>query len=183
MLAGYYGGIWDFIIMRIADIMLAFPQMVLAIAVAGILGGSMINAMIALGIAGWTLYARLARGKVLSLKNEEFIYAARLGGNSNTRIMFVHVLPNLVGELIVNASIQIGSVMLGFAGLSYLGLGVQVPKAEWGSMVSEGLSYMQQAPWAVLAPGLALFLTVVIFNLFGEALSDYMGIRKTEDGE
>ncbi|RDU24936.1 ABC transporter permease [Anaerosacchariphilus polymeriproducens] len=181
MLAGYYGGVLDQIIMRLVDIILAFPQMVLAIAVAGVLGGSMINAMIALGLTGWTLFARLARGQVMALKHEEFIHAARLSGNSNLRIMFVHILPNIAGEMIVNASIQIGSTMIGIAGLSYLGLGVQVPEAEWGSMINEAKGYMQQAPWAVLAPGIALFITVVIFNLLGDALSEYIGIRSTND--
>lgn len=181
IISGYYGKVIDQIVMRIADILLAFPQMVLAIAVAGILGGSMLNAMLALGISGWTLYARLARSKVLALKNEPFIQAAKLSGNSDFKIMTTHILPNIIGEIIVNASIQIGSTMLGFAGLSYLGLGVQIPKAEWGSMINEGRAYIQQAPWTVLAPGIALFLTVIIFNLFGDMLSDYFGIKETQD--
>lgn len=180
IMAGYYGGVLDSIIMRLADILLAFPQMVLAIAVAGVLGGTMINAMFALGITGWTLYARLARGKVMSLKQEEFIAAARLSGNSSIQIMMVHILPNIAGELIVNAAVQIGMTMLGFAGLSYLGLGVQVPQAEWGSMINEAKGYMQQAPFAVLAPGLALFITVAVFNLFGDVLRDDIAIRSTE---
>lgn len=179
ILAGYYGGFIDSIIMRTVDILLAFPQMILAIAVAGILGGTMVNAMIALGFAGWTLYARLARGKVLSIKNEDYIHAARLSGSSDFRIMLFHILPNIAGELVVNASIQMGTTMLGFAGLSYLGLGVQVPQAEWGSMINEAKGYIQLAPWAVLAPGLALFFTVILFNLFGDALSDYIGIKET----
>lgn len=181
MLAGYYGGILDQIIMRLVDIILAFPQMVLAIAVAGVLGGSILNAMIALGMTGWTLFARLARGQVMRLKHEEFIHAARLSANSNLRILFVHILPNIAGEILVNASIQIGSTMLGIAGLSYLGLGVQVPEAEWGSMINEAKGYMQEAPWAVLAPGIALFITVVIFNLLGDAFSEYIGMRRTND--
>ncbi len=175
--AGYYGGIFDNILMRLVDILLAFPQMVLAIAVAGVLGGNMTNTMLALGITGWTLYARLARGQVMSLKQEEFIDAARLSGNSSLRIMAVHILPNVAGEMIVNAAIQVGATLVGFAGLSFLGLGVQVPEAEWGSMINEARGYMQQAPWAALAPGAALFITVAVFNLLGDALSDYMEIR------
>jgi peptide/nickel transport system permease protein len=178
--AGYYGGILDTIIMRLVDILLAFPQMVLAIAIAGVLGGNMTNTMMALGITGWTLYARLARGQVLSFKQEEFIDAARLSGNSSIRIMVIHILPNIAGEMIVNASIQVGTTLMGFAGLSYLGLGVQVPKAEWGSMINEARGYMQQAPWAVLAPGAALFVTVAVFNLLGDALSDSLGVRSTK---
>lgn len=177
--AGYYGGILDNVIMRLTDILLAFPQMVLAIAIAGILGGNMIHAMIALGITGWTLYARLARGLVMSLKQEDFVGAALLSGNSDIRIMLVHILPNIAGEIIVNASIQIGTTMLEFAGLSYLGLGVQVPEAEWGSMINEARGYMQQAPWAVLAPGIALFITTAVFNLLGDTVSEYMKIRST----
>lgn len=179
--AGFFGGILDNVIMRAADILMAFPQMVLAVAVAGVLGGNMINAMIALGITGWTLYARLARGRVMALKQEEFVDAARLSGNSRIRIMIVYIMPNIVGEIIVNASIQVGMTMLGFAGLSYLGLGVQVPEAEWGSMINEARGYMQQAPWAVLAPGIALFITVAVFNLMGDALSDFIGIRSTNN--
>ncbi|WP_037372263.1 ABC transporter permease [Anaerovorax odorimutans] len=179
VIAGYYGGILDNLIMRLVDILLTFPQMVLAIAVAGVLGGNMTNAIIALGITGWTLYARLARSQVIALKQEEYIDAARLCGNSSIRIIIVHILPNITGEIIVNATIQIGITMLGFAGLSYLGLGVQVPEAEWGSMINEARGYIQQAPWAVLAPGMALFVTVSVFNLLGNAISDYIGIRSS----
>ncbi len=179
ILSGYYGGILDNMIMRLADIFLAFPQMVLAVAIAGILGGNMTNAMLALGITGWTLYARLARGQVMAMKQEEFIAAARLSGSSSFRIMIVHILPGIAGEMIVNASIQVGTTMLGLAGLSYLGLGVQVPEAEWGSMINEAKGYMQQAPWAVLAPGIALFVTAAAFNLLGDALRDYIGTRST----
>lgn len=176
--AGYYGGIFDSLVMRICDIFLAFPQMVLAIGVAGLLGGNMTNAMIALGLTGWTSYARLARGLVLAIKKETYISAARLSGDGNFRIMLVHILPGIAGELIVNASVQIGAVMIGFAGLSYLGLGVSVPEAEWGAMINEGIGYMQQAPWAVLAPGAALFVTVLVFQLLGDSLRDYFGVRR-----
>ncbi|MDO5294152.1 MAG: ABC transporter permease [bacterium] len=175
-IAGYYGGIVDGVIMRIADIFLSFPQMVFAIAVAGVMGGTMINAMIALGLTGWTLFARLARGRVMALKEEEFVQAAKLTGNNSARIMRVYLLPNYIGEMVVNASIQIGTTMLGFAGLSFLGLGVQVPQAEWGSMISEARGYLQLAPWAVIAPGIALFITVSVFNLLGDALSEYFEV-------
>ena len=174
---GYYGGIADTVIMRLADILLAFPQMVLAIAVAGILGGSMVNAMIALGISGWTVYARLAKSQVLMLKEEEFIKAAKMGGCSDLYIMMFHILPNIGGPLIVNAAMQIGSTMMGFAGLSFLGLGVQLPKAEWGSMISEARGYLQLAPWAVLFPGAAIILTVMIFNYLGDAIRDYLDVE------
>ena len=135
MIAGWYGGAVDSIIMRIVDIMLAFPQMVLAIAVAGILGGGMINAMLAMGLSGWTLYARLARAQVIAMKNEPFISAARLSGCSNIKIMLHYLLPCMLGSLIVNAATQLGVMMIGIAGLSFLGIGVTEPHAEWGSMI------------------------------------------------
>ena len=178
ILAGYYGRIVDRIVMSICDIFLAFPQMVLAIGVAGLLGGNMINAIIALGLTGWTSYARLARGLVLGIKKESYLSAARLSGDGTFRILAVHILPGIAGELIVNASLQMGTVMIGFAGLSYLGLGVSVPEAEWGSMINEAIGYMQQAPWAVLAPGAALFVTVLVFQLLGDSLRDYFGVRR-----
>ncbi|WP_124066647.1 ABC transporter permease [Clostridium sp. E02] len=179
--AGYYGGILEGMIQLFTDIFLAFPQMVFAIAVAGILGGSMTNAMLALGFSGWTLYARLVRAQVKSLKEEEYITAARLSGCSSVTILVVHMLPAMAGEILVNASIQMGTTILGFAGLSFLGLGVTPPQAEWGSMINEAKGYMQQAPWAVMAPGAALFVTVSIFHLLGDAFRDYFDIRRDTD--
>ena len=179
--AGYYGGALDWIIQLFTDIFLAFPQMVFAIAVAGILGGSMTNAMLALGFSGWTLYARLVRAQVRSLKEEEYITAARLSGCSSVNILVVHMLPAIAGEILVNASIQMGTIILGFAGLSFLGLGVTPPQAEWGSMINEAKGYMQQAPWAVMAPGAALFVTVSMFHLLGDAFRDYFDIRRDTD--
>ncbi len=180
MLCGFYGGILDTIVMRLADTMLAFPQMVLAIAVAGILGGGMGNAMAALGITGWTLYARLARSQVLAMKKEPYILAARLGGCSDAKILFRHFLPNILPLLLVNATPQIGVTMMGFAGLSFLGLGVQLPNAEWGSMINEARGYMQLAPWAVLAPGAAMVLTVMIFNYLGDSVQELMDVKEKE---
>ncbi len=177
MLAGYYGGVLDSVVMRLADILLAFPQMVLAIAVAGILGGGMFNAMLAMGIAGWTGYARLARAKVLSLKEEAYVNAARLSGCSDASIMFRTLLPNMLGLLVVNASTQIGSMMIGIAGLSFLGIGVQEPQAEWGSMINLSRAYIQLAPWAVLAPAFATILTVMIFNYLGDCVRDVLDVE------
>ncbi len=181
MLAGYFGGFLDNLVMRVSDVFLAFPQMVLAIAIAGVLGGNMLNAMIALSLSGWTLYARLTRSKVLSLKHEDFIYASRLSGSNPFKIMVMHLLPNVISEVIVNGTIQLGMTMLGLAGLSYLGLGVQLPHAEWGSMINEARGYMQLAPWAVIAPSAALFITVLVFNLFGDTLADLTGLRGMRD--
>jgi peptide/nickel transport system permease protein len=176
--SGYYGGLLDRVIMGICDIFLAFPQMVLAIGVAGLLGGNMTNAILALALTGWTSYARLSRGLVMTIKKEAYISAARLSGSGNIEIMVEHIFPGIAGELIVNATLQIAAVMIGFAGLSYLGIGVSVPEAEWGSMISEAIGYMQQAPWAVMAPGAALFVTVFIFQLLGDCLRDYFGLRR-----
>ncbi|ABR47329.1 binding-protein-dependent transport systems inner membrane component [Alkaliphilus metalliredigens QYMF] len=172
--SGYYGGVIDTIFMRLADILLAFPDIILAIAVAGILGGGLTNAMLALALTGWTQYARLARSNVLAIREETFVQASRLGGNSNMRIIFRHILPNIMGPLVVTASLQIGGMMMGIAGLSFLGLGVQVPQAEWGSMISEGRSYLQIAPWTVLYPGVVMMMTIILFNLLGDALRDLL---------
>lgn len=176
LLAGWYGGIVDTIMMRLADVMLAFPQMVLAIAVAGILGGGMLNAMLAMGITGWTLYARLARAQVLAVKEEPYVHAARLSGCSGWTIMTRTMLPNILGPLLVSAATQIGVMMIGIAGLSFLGIGVTEPQAEWGSMINASRAYMQLAPWAVLAPAAATILTVMIFNCLGDCVRDCMDV-------
>lgn len=180
MMCGYYGGAFDAVFMRITDILLAFPQMVLAIAVAGILGGSMLNAMIALGITSWTIYARLARGQTLGIKNETYMNSVRLSGINDLRILGAHVLPNIIRPLLVAATNQIGAAMIGIAGLSFLGLGVVAPQAEWGSMISNARGYIQIQPWATMAPTIAMLATIIIFNLLGDAardLSDVNGAR------
>ncbi len=177
MLAGWYGGAADSVIMRIVDIVLALPQMVLAVAVAGILGGGMINAMLAMGLSGWTLYARLARAQVIALKKEPFISAARLSGCSDLTIMLHYLLPCMLGSLIVNAATQLGVMMIGVAGLSFLGIGVTEPRAEWGSMINQSRAYMQLAPWATLAPAGATVVTVMVFNCLGDCLRDYLDVE------
>ena len=163
--------------MRIVDIMLAFPQMVLAIAVAGILGGSLVNAMIATGITSWTLYARLARSHTLRIKNEAFIAAARLNRCSDSCIIRRHIFPNIMPPLLINALTQIGTTLMAIAGLSFLGLGVSPPNAEWGSMISEARAYMQISPMSVLAPAFAILLSIMLFNYFGDSLRDYLEYR------
>ena len=180
LLAGWYGGMIDTLIMRLADVMLAFPQMVLAIAVAGILGGGMGNAMLAMGISGWTLYARLARAQVLSLKEEPYVHAARLSGCSGWTIMSKTLLPNMLGPLLVTAATQIGVMMIGIAGLSFLGIGVIEPQAEWGSMINTSRAYLQLAPWAVLAPAVATIITVMIFNYLGDCVRDALEAKEAE---
>ena len=180
LLAGWYGGIVDTLIMRLADVMLAFPQMVLAIAVAGILGGGMGNAMLAMGITGWTLYARLARAQTLALKEEPYVHAARLSGCSGGMIMVRTLLPNLLGLMLVTAATQIGVMMIGIAGLSFLGIGVSEPQAEWGSMINGSRAYLQLAPWAVLAPAIATIITVMIFNYLGDCVRDVLDVGEVE---
>ncbi len=180
IISGYYGGFLDTIIMRIGDIFLAFPQMVLAIAVAGVLGGSLLNAMIALGISGWTQYARLARTHTMALKNEPFVLAAKMNGSSGLQIMARHILPNMIGPLTVNAATQIGTNMIGIAGLSFLGLGVVPPQAEWGSMINESRAYLQLAPWSVLFPAIAVIVAVMVFNYLGDAVRDYSDVSEAK---
>ena len=177
MLAGWFGGAVDTLVMRFVDMLLALPQMVLAIAVAGILGGGMANAMLAMGITGWTLYARLARAQVLAMKEEPFVCAARLSGCSTFSILFKTLLPNMLGVLTVTAATQIGTMMIGIAGLSFLGIGVSEPHAEWGSMINNSRAYMQLAPWAVLAPALATIITVMVFNYLGDCIRDWLDVE------
>ena len=172
VICGYYGGFVDNIIMRITDIMLSVPQLVLAIAVAGILGGSLVNTLIAIGVTSWTSYARLARSHTMRIKNLPYINSCRMTGCGDLHILLLHIIPNLIGPMLVNATLEIGTTMLSIAGLSFLGLGVAPPAAEWGSMVSEGRSFLQLAPWTVFAPALSILFAVMIFNYFGESVCD-----------
>lgn len=174
ILAGYAGGRTDEVLMRIVDIFLAFPGMVLALAVAGMLGLGMKNAVIALTATCWPQYARLARSAVLSLREENFVSAAKLNGQSPASILWRHILPNAMRPVIVTASLSIGGTILALSGLSFLGLGAQPPLAEWGSMLSDGRGLMQKCPWLVLYPGLAIFFTSVLFNLLGDAVRDVL---------
>ena len=164
--------------MRLADIMLAFPQMVLAIAVAGILGGGMGNAMLAMGVTAWTLYARLARAQAMALKNAPYVCAARLSGCGDGTILLKYLLPNMIGTMAVNAATQLGVMMVGIAGLSFLGIGVQEPYAEWGSMINQGRAYIQLNPWPVLAPAAATVVTVMLFNYLGDSVRDYAAVEE-----
>jgi peptide/nickel transport system permease protein len=175
---GYYSGALDQVIMRIIDGIMAFPQMVLAIAVAGILGGGMRNAMLALGFASWTPYARLARSRVIAIKQEDFVTAARISGCSDSAIMRRYIFPNIFSTLLTYATSQVGTIMLGFAGLSFLNLGVQLPNAEWGSMISEARGMLATAPWTVFYPALALVVTVMVFNYLGDALRDRLDVHR-----
>ena len=178
ILAGLYGGILDTIIMRISDIFLAFPGLVFALAVAGALGGGVQNAIIALAAVGWPKFARLARSQTLAQKKQQYMDAARLSGNGTFKIIIWHLLPNIIGPIIVTAVLDIGTSMMEIAGLSYLGLGAMPPVAEWGSMMSGAREFIQTAPWVVFAPGIAIFISVVIFNMFGDTVRDYFDPRQ-----
>lgn len=177
ILAGYFGGWVDAVIMRIADMMIAFPGMVLAIAVAGILGPSITNAVIAITMVSWTKYARLARSLVLKMKNCDYVAAARVTGSTTVHILVRYMFPNVTPTLIITAATDIGSMMLELAGLSFLGFGARPPMAEWGLMLSEGRAYMQNAPWMMIFPGMAILIVVVIFNLLGDSLRDVLDPR------
>ena len=174
VMCGYLGGIIDTIAMRIVDTLLAFPGMVLAIAVAGMLGSGMLNAVIALACISWTKYARLSRSQVLAIRESTFIQAAKMGGSSPLQIVFRHILPKAAGPLVVTAALDIGVMMLELAGLSFLGLGALPPTPEWGAMMNEGRSMLQYAPWLTLFPGTAIFITVMLFNLLGDSVRDML---------
>lgn len=173
-LCGYYGGLLDSVVMRISDVCLAFPGLVFALAIAALLGGGVSNAVIALAVISWPKYARVARSQTLALKSSSFVSAARLSGCSSMQMILRHILPNSLGPILVTAMLDIGTMMMELAGLSFLGLGAQPPTAEWGNMMSGGRSMLQTYPWLVLSPGFAIFLTVVIFNLLGDTVRDYM---------
>lgn len=177
VLAGYFGGKVDIIIMRIADMMISFPGMILAIAIAGIMGGSLVNAMIALLVVSWTKYARLARSMVLKVKKRDFVEAAVVNGGTPIHILWTHIVPNILPLMVITAAADIGAMMMELAGLSFLGFGSQPPAPEWGLMLNEGRIELQTAPWLMFFPGLAIFLTVVIFNLWGDALRDVLDPR------
>ena len=171
---GYYGGVVDSVMMRISDICLAFPGLVFAMAVAAILNGGVQNAVIALALISWPKYSRIARSQTLSMKSLPYMQAAQLAGDSALQMILRHVLPNIDGPILVTSMLDIGTMMMEIAGLSFLGLGAQPPVAEWGSMMSSGRSMLQTYPWIVLSPGLAIFVSVVIFNLLGDTIRDYM---------
>ena len=173
-LCGYYGGALDSIVMRISDVCLAFPGLVFALAIAALLGGGVSNAVLALAVISWPKYARVARSQTLALKNSDFMAAARLSGSTSMQMILRHILPNILGPILVTAMLDIGTMMMELAGLSFLGLGAQPPVAEWGNMMSGGRSMLQTYPWLVLSPGFAIFLTVVVFNLLGDTVRDYM---------
>lgn len=177
IIAGYYGRWVDMIISRIFDIMLAFPSILLAIAVVSVLGPSLQNALIAIAIINIPNFGRLIRSKVLSIKEDEYITAAKGIGMKDARILFSHILPNSMAPVIVQGTLAIATAILEAAALGFLGLGAQAPAPEWGKMLADSKDYLQSAPWTMIFPGLAIMLTVLGFNLMGDGLRDAMDPR------
>lgn len=170
---GWVGGLTDTVLMRISDVFLAFPGLVFALAVAGSLGGGLQNAIIALAAISWPKYARIARSQALSQKESQWMKAVRLSGSGTGKIIWGHILPNILGPILVTSMLDMGTMMMELAALSFLGLGAKPPIPEWGSMMSDTRSLMTTSPWITFSPGIAIFLSVMIFNLLGDTLRDY----------
>lgn len=179
-IAGYFSGWVDELIMRIIDIFLAFPGILLAIALSSILGPSLKNIIIALSAIGWTGYARIARAQFLSIRERDFVLAARSTGASSMRVILKHILPNALSPLIVEASFGMAGAVVAEAALSFLGLGIQPPYPSWGSMLGEGRDYLLVAPHLTIFPGIAIMLVVLAFNFIGDALRDLMDVKETK---
>ena len=170
---GFFGGWADAVLMRVSDIFLAFPGLVFALAVAGTLGGGLQNAMIALAAISWPKYARIARSQTLAQKETAWMKAVRLSGSSTGKIILGHILPNIMGPILITSMLDIGTMMMELAALSFLGLGAKPPIPEWGSMMSDTRSLMTTSPWIPFSPGIAIFISVMIFNLLGDTVRDY----------
>ena len=177
---GFAGGRLDAAVMRVSDVCLAFPGLVFALAIAAVLGGGGANAVAALAVISWPKYSRIARSQTLALKRSDFIAAARLSGCTSAQIIVRHILPNIMGPVVVTAMLDIGTMMMELAGLSFLGLGAMPPTAEWGNMMSGGRSMLQTYPWVVITPGIAIFISVVLFNMLGDAVRDWLDPRGTK---
>ena len=180
LIAGYFGGLVDTLIMRLADMMVSFPGIILAIAIAGLLGPSMTNVIIAISAVTWPKYARLSRSMVLKIKKELYVEAARLTGSRNKEILFRYILPNMVTLMLVTAISDIGALMLEISALSFLGFGAQPPIPEWGAMLNEGRTYLAKAPWLMLYPGMAIVIVVVVFNMLGDNIKDLIDIKEED---
>jgi peptide/nickel transport system permease protein len=175
--AGYFGSYMDEGLMRVTDVFLAFPGLILALAIVAALGPSLINAMLAISLVWWPWYARMVRGQVLAVKANEYVEAARALGAGHARIMLRHILPNCLMPVIVQATMDMGAVLVTTAALSFIGLGAQAPTPEWGAMVGVGRRYLLSAWWYSTFPGLAIFITVIGLNLLGDALQDVLWVR------
>jgi peptide/nickel transport system permease protein len=178
MVAGYLGGFVDALLSRLTDAMLAIPFLILAIALAAFLGPSLGNAMIAIGVTTTPIFVRLTRAQVMTVKVEDYIEAARAVGNPRWRIALVHILPNILPALLVQATLSIAAAIIAEASLSFLGLGQQPPAPSWGSMLNSAQRFLASAPWMAIWPGFAIFLTVLSFNLVGDGLRDALDPRR-----
>ncbi|MDQ6834522.1 MAG: ABC transporter permease [Chloroflexota bacterium] len=174
LLAGYYGGWLDQVVMRIADLFLAFPFILLAITIIAVLGAGIINLIVVFVVAGWVSYARLVRGQVLSIKQAQYVEAVRVAGARDSRVLMHHILPNVIAPVIVLATLQIGGVVLAESALSFLGLGVNPSTPTWGTMINEGRLYFYNAWWVITFPGLAILIAVLGINMFGDWLRDVL---------
>ena len=170
--AGYFGGICDDVIMFVIEVLLAFPAMVLSLAIVAIAGAGIFNAAAAVSLVSWTHYARMVRGTAMSLKGQDYIVASRISCASDMRIIFRHILPNLINPVIIYSAANISSIIMQLAALSFLGLGVQPPTAEWGAMLNDARGYITTAPWLIIAPSAGLVFMITGFNLLGEGLKE-----------
>jgi len=174
IVSAYLGGFWDNVLMRITDVFMAFPQLILAMAVAAALGPSLTNVILAISFGAWTVFARLARSRAIAVREEDFVEAARACGAGHLRIIFKHILPLALSPVIVQGTLSMGGIILTAAGLGFLGFGAQPPSPEWGLMVSDGRNFMPHAWWVSTFPGLAIAITVLGFNLLGDGIRDVL---------
>ena len=179
VICAWNGKTVDNILMRISDMFLAFPGLVFALAVAAVLGGGVQNAVIALAVISWSKFARVARSQTLVQKESVYLRAAKLSGSSTGKLIFKHILPNISGPILVTAVLDIGTMMMELAGLSFLGLGAKPPMAEWGSMMSDTRNLLTTHPWVTMAPGIAIFISVMVFNLLGDSVRDWLDPRNS----
>ena len=179
VICAWNGKTVDNILMRISDMFLAFPGLVFALAVAAVLGGGVQNAVIALAVISWPKFARVARSQTLVQKESVYLRAAKLAGSSTGKLIFKHILPNISGPILVTAVLDIGTMMMELAGLSFLGLGAKPPVAEWGSMMSDTRNLLTTHPWVTMAPGIAIFISVMVFNLLGDSVRDWLDPRNS----
>lgn len=176
-IAAYYGGIWDTIIMRLADTFLAFPYTLFVIAMIAVIGNGIQNVFFAIGILGWPQIARVFRSAILSVKESDYIDAARAMGASDARIIARHIFPNSVASIVVYATMNIGGAILTESALSFLGMGVIPPDPSWGTLIQEGQKFLQTEPWLMILPGLAILTTVLAFTLLGDGLRDALDVK------
>jgi peptide/nickel transport system permease protein/nickel transport system permease protein len=180
--SGYVGGKVDNLLMRLCDVLLAFPNLILALAIVGMLGPSLVNVMLAMIAVHWVWYARMIRGMVLSLKESNFVLAAKVCGTGGPQIIMRHILPNIISQIIVLASLDMGWIILSISGLSFLGLGIQPPTPEWGAMLNDGRQFLRSNPSLMVYPGMVILIVVLAFNLLGDALRDVLDPKDFKQG-